>query len=241
MRPTNYIGKHAYRGNVASNYESERVIEAIWEQEQQFVGNWIRTVPKGSSILDVPAGTGRFIELFLEQQLHIYAVDISEDMLAEVRRKYPNDTENLNIRRGDAEQLSFEDNTMDYVVSWRFFHLIPLSVVRIVLGELKRVCRGTIIVQVFAVESSTRRVTWVSKLKSSVRPWWRRINPGSHTVPTTPWSHIQSFTHNEGDLLTAIKEAGLTIEKIETLETHGDSATKVFFLKSPAASWSMPA
>ncbi len=37
-------------------------------------------MPEGIKVLDVPFGTGRFVQMFLEKKMEIHGIDISEDM-----------------------------------------------------------------------------------------------------------------------------------------------------------------
>jgi len=234
MPSEDYVAKSAYHGDVAARYEEQRKGEAVWNQEQAFVEAWIRDLEAGSVILDLPAGTGRFFPFFKARGLRVHARDISEDMLAEIRRAYPwSLTEGWDVRAGDAEHLDLPNDAVDYVLSWRFFHLIPPAVIDRVLREFARVCRGTIVIQVFAVRSSGMRMAAWQRVKGWLRPLWRRLRRAS-TATECPWGHIASFSHPENDLRAAFARAGLEERRAVTLSDYQGLPTRVYFLERRA-------
>jgi ubiquinone/menaquinone biosynthesis C-methylase UbiE len=230
-----YQGKSAYRGPIASRYDEDRTVEAIWGVEQAFVGRWIATLPEGSSLLDVPAGTGRFIELCKNRGLKVWAFDVSADMVAQIHRRYPDSAREMQVAVGDAEQLALPDNAVEYVLSWRFFHLIPAPVVQRVLKEFHRVCRGTVVVQVFAV-----RPGFWGRVAAGLR---RRLGrkPAAVTAtlpaaePASPWAHIENFSHTESDLRAQFTRAGFVLDRAETIEVQHGLPNRVYFLRRAGA------
>jgi hypothetical protein len=231
MASKDYAGKSAYRGPVAARYDDDRRVEAVWLQEQEFVRAWVQTLPPGRALLDIPTGTGRFLEFFLDQKLDVYAQDISADMLAEIRRQHPAiDATKLCISPGDAEHLDLADEAVDYVLSWRFLHLVPMPVVNDVIREFRRVCRGQIVVQVFAVDPARDRGRFWPEVKNRLRPFWRLLRPLPPPEPTTPWSHITSYSHPEERLLAAFAAAGLLVDRMHTFDPATSFPTRVYFL-----------
>ena len=59
-----------YRGRVAREYESKR-FDPKWLAEERVAAEMLQQVPRGSSALDVPVGTGRLIPLLAERGLLI--------------------------------------------------------------------------------------------------------------------------------------------------------------------------
>jgi len=57
-----------------------------WRREQEVVASFLKELPRGAIILDVPVGTGRFIPCYRETALRWYGLDISRDMLREAKR-----------------------------------------------------------------------------------------------------------------------------------------------------------
>lgn len=104
-------------------------------------------LPQGGSILDLACGTGRITKFLAQRGFQVLGADISEEMLQAARKRLAN----LNCFRGvcqsDAERLPFANERFDGVVSVRFFGHIPPHVRTSMLGEMKRVSKGCVIVQ----------------------------------------------------------------------------------------------
>ncbi len=225
-RPSTYAGKTAYHGDVAVNYDRDRVGEPVWQKEQAWVETWARGVPSGAKVLDVPAGTGRFIGIFRARGAQVQAVDISEDMLAALRGQWAPDGATVVVEQGDAEALRHGDGAFDFAICWRLFHLVPADVAERVLRELARVCRGEIVVEVFGVEAGgPARLAW-SALKRKVRTWLPRRSAGAK-----PWSHITNFVHNEPALRAMMARSGLRVVRVETLTDYEGRPARVFVLR----------
>ena len=62
-RDASYIGKTAYHGEVAANYDRDRVNEPVWQREQAWVEMWSQRVPAGAVVLDVPGARGRYVKV----------------------------------------------------------------------------------------------------------------------------------------------------------------------------------
>lgn len=62
-------------------------------------------------VLDVAAGTGASAIEFMKAGAEVVAVDFSEGMIAQGRRRHPE----IDFRQGDAMNLDFPDNTFDCV------------------------------------------------------------------------------------------------------------------------------
>ncbi len=230
-KPADYAGKTAYRGPIAEHYDRDRVGEAIWQVEQQFVTDWTATLSPGQGVLDVPAGTGRFTEAFLARGLQVHAMDISDDMLAPIRRRWPAATPGLTVQAADAERLPLADGAVDCVLSWRLFHLLPAPVYRRVLQEFHRVARREVVLQVFAVRPAGQPRPFAPGLRRKLGPTWRRLRAALGGPPVQPWSHIASFSHGDDEIRQAIAAAGLVVARVH--DFGADAAgllNRVYFL-----------
>lgn len=96
------------------------------------------------SVLDLPAGTGRFTQLLQELCPGIVlAADLSEAMLAEARSKHPGALACV----ADAARLPCPDDAFDVVICIRFLHLVRDRALRIAfLREFARVARLGVII-----------------------------------------------------------------------------------------------
>lgn len=77
--------KQAYFGDVAARYDANRA-GAKWRAEQEAVREFlgrIRETLGDYSLVDIPVGTGRFLEFYREFDVAATGLDVSGDMLAE--------------------------------------------------------------------------------------------------------------------------------------------------------------
>lgn len=236
-----YIGKTAYRGEIAANYERDRVNEPVWQREQEWFEAWARRIPAGATVLDIPVGTGRFVGILRARGCKLHAVDISEDMLAEVRRRWPED-DGLVIERGDAEVLPYADASFDYIVCWRLFHLLPSATAERVLRELARVNRGTIVLEVFGVEEGGRLALALGACKRRLGRAIRRLARGTAanlsvgSKATMPWAHITNYPHAERQLRAQFARCNLRLLGAETLADYHGRPARIYFLTGGRAS-----
>lgn len=105
----------------------------------------------GASILDIPLGTGRFLEFYNEGQHTVYGIDISRDMLQEARARVLALDSNYNrddvyLVMGEAEHIPMRDNSIDYVVCIRLLNWVTKPIFKDIIKEFLRVARKGIIV-----------------------------------------------------------------------------------------------
>jgi ubiquinone/menaquinone biosynthesis C-methylase UbiE len=113
----------------------------------------LQQVPEGSSVLDLPCGSGRLISLLLAQGYRYRGADVSSHMVEAARAKWLELQQVMNVDTAvqfdveDIMALSYADNEFDAVIANRLFHHYTLRATRITaLKELARVSRGPIIV-----------------------------------------------------------------------------------------------
>lgn len=225
MSQTTYQGKFSYHGETASTYEKVRVVEAIWQKEQSWVANYLRSLQEGAYVLDIPFGTGRFVDLYDQHQMHVVGVDISGDMLKEAhKRLHTGNQPAYHLVQSDAENLSLDANSVDGVLCFRLIHLMPIEVIRRMTKEFARVSRRFVVIQVFDTSLIKNKVKAekhnpLRALLGSVR---RRVFHSSiaSSKPDMdmPWLSIPNFSYREVELLTAFQEAGLNLKAKELIE-----------------------
>lgn len=111
--------------------------------EKRWFSKWKKEFfsPLKGKILEVGIGTGKSIEYFGEGA-KVIGIDPSEKMLAKAREKLVKlDKENVILIEGDVENMKFEDNTFDYVVTSCVFCSVPNPVNG--LQEIRRVLKPT--------------------------------------------------------------------------------------------------
>ena len=126
-----------YRGDVAARYDDKRAEKDVTWRDQAIVENYLSKIAPGSPVLDIPAGTGRFIQFCLNRGLRYTGVDISADMLEVARTKVPAGA-NVELTVADARALPFEDDAFDYAIIIKFIKWLPtVETLTEVLREIK--------------------------------------------------------------------------------------------------------
>jgi 2-polyprenyl-3-methyl-5-hydroxy-6-metoxy-1,4-benzoquinol methylase len=83
-------------------------------------------VPAGAEIIDIPCGTGRLSEALLGSGYRVTAVDISQAMLDQAKRKLARFSDRVCFRLGDATELSPPEKPFAAVVCARILMHFPL-------------------------------------------------------------------------------------------------------------------
>jgi 2-polyprenyl-3-methyl-5-hydroxy-6-metoxy-1,4-benzoquinol methylase len=117
----------------------------------------LAAVQPGSHILDLPCGSGRLLEILADRGYRITCADCSEHMTRMARRRWDAiQAENRfevappEFAVRDVMQTGYPDGHFDAVICNRLFHHFRESDVRIrALSELRRVCRGPVVVSFF--------------------------------------------------------------------------------------------
>ncbi|HEX76983.1 MAG TPA: class I SAM-dependent methyltransferase [Dehalococcoidia bacterium] len=81
----------------------------------------VACVQPGKLAADIGAGTGFMTEGLIQRGLRVIAVDQSEAMVAELRRKFEG-VDTIDYRIGKAESLPVEDEGIDYVFANMLLH-----------------------------------------------------------------------------------------------------------------------
>ncbi|HEV2562313.1 MAG TPA: class I SAM-dependent methyltransferase [Rhizomicrobium sp.] len=137
-----------YTGGIAADYEAERTVAPQWAKEQAATERFLATLPAGATILDVPVGTGRFLEFYKKFGLVPTGLDISPDMLASAKAKAAALNLDIKLAQGDIRRLDAADKGFEAALCVRFVNWIDFAGTEAVLAELSRVARSTLIVSV---------------------------------------------------------------------------------------------
>jgi ubiquinone/menaquinone biosynthesis C-methylase UbiE len=81
----------------------------------------IAGVERGARAADIGAGTGFFTEALVSRGVSVIAVDQSEGMLQEMRRKFAG-VEGIEYRVGDAEHLPIPNEEVGHVLANMYLH-----------------------------------------------------------------------------------------------------------------------
>lgn len=120
-----------YHGKKAAIYDESRVGTAAWEAEHKAVESLLSDGP----VIDVPCGTGRFVELYRRRGIDAVGVDISHDMLAIAKRN------GMKCQHGSIYDLRGRYHT---AVCIRFFHLVEAPEVLRAMASLAAISEHVI-------------------------------------------------------------------------------------------------
>lgn len=199
--------KSRYRGSVAEEYDSRRTGTDKWEREQNAVAEYLDRIVDGRSdltVLDVPVGTGRFMDLYREYSLAVVGVDVSPDMLDRAREKLADDDGRVTFLVGDVMDLDDVDVDPDVVVCIRFLNWLTLGDVRRALSNVVSKSPSHLVVGVRLRTSTRHRV---------LGPL-RRLY---HAVRGTTESKTR--IHDERSVLRAFSALGLSVEGRTLVDT----------------------
>jgi demethylmenaquinone methyltransferase/2-methoxy-6-polyprenyl-1,4-benzoquinol methylase len=135
------------------------------------------------TVLDVATGTGAVArELIAEKGCTVVGLDQSPEMLAEARRRLPDD---VKLIEGRAEQLPFPDATFDALTFTYLLRYVDDPAAT--LQELTRVVRpeGTIAGLEFAVPHGLWRPLWELYMRVGLPTAGRALSPG--------WAEVGGF------------------------------------------------
>lgn len=92
---------------------------------------------EGVKVLEVGVGTGKNL-VYYPDNLDVTGIDFSKKMLEKAREKISN-KENIKLIEMDAQNMNFDDNTFDTVITSCVFCSVPDPVEG--LKEIRRVCK----------------------------------------------------------------------------------------------------
>lgn len=142
-----------YYGGRASGYEERRASRPFWAKENATVEAMLSDLPRDSSILDIPVGTGRYAPIYQRLGFSALGLDVSSDMLDVARGNIASIGFDMEIRRGDALNIESADQSFDAAVCTRLVNwFLPSEMIRTVC-ELMRVSRRVIL----SIELSDRK------------------------------------------------------------------------------------
>lgn len=163
-----------YLGEDASHYEAKRIGTLKWLGEDRKVKEFLADLPKGTSILDIPCGTGRFFPFYHEKRFIVLGMDISPDMVAEAKKRAGND---ILVQVGSIFNIIGACRAFEVVVCIRFLNLIEAADLQHALAEMQHVARSRVI---FTLRVRQKNPTGhyhsphaISLIEESLLPGWK--------------------------------------------------------------------
>lgn len=161
-------GADKYHGTIAQNYDAKRVDDPKWTIEQKIITDMLSDLPAGTTVLDCPVGTGRFLQFYLEKGFKFLGVDLSGDMLIQSAIKCgasPDDirewiakskqagsiipvtidTDKGELAQGDVRNTGLPDKCVEAAVMCRLTRWLSPEDCQRALRELQRIVKSRII------------------------------------------------------------------------------------------------
>jgi len=152
-----------YYGLCAEQYLSKRRKQDYWHLEQKIMEELLKEFPTGISVLDVPFGTGRFVPFYTQMGMKIVGLDASKDMIEVARRELAENFGSCVVKVGDAVALPFKNGEFELCVCFRFLsHIVSYDQAKVVLAELRRVCKKHLIVQLRVRQEAAPKISNVA-------------------------------------------------------------------------------
>ena len=108
-----------YFDRVAQDWDDMR--ENFFSDEVRVIALSTASVQKGKIAADIGAGTGFISEGLIQEGLQVIAVDQSEAILKEMKKKFA-DIKTIDYRIGQAQTLPIPDATVDYAFANMYLH-----------------------------------------------------------------------------------------------------------------------
>lgn len=131
-----------YTGRTAEKYDLSRAGSGRWKREADVIVPMLHAIPRGASLIDIAAGTGRWVPVYKERELSPVLIDSSNDMLRQAMQKAAALGLDLQIVCESALAPTPFPRA-EYAVVTNFFNWIPLRDVEAVLQKViaAGVCR----------------------------------------------------------------------------------------------------
>jgi hypothetical protein len=134
--------KRDFGGANAAGYNQRRECDPKWLVEQRMVEKLLQEEAPGTTVLDIPCGTGRFFGCYKTLGLNVLGVDKSPDMLKEAAK---NGGAGIELREGDILDLDLEDKSFDVAVMVRMTRWLSPEQNKQAIAALKRIVKRRII------------------------------------------------------------------------------------------------
>ncbi len=133
------MGKSNYYNRIADIYDQSRwLTESVAEEVVNFILTLVNARPD-KSFLEPGVGTGLNVLPLIKQGYSVTGIDISQEMLNQLRQKLHEVPPNLNLIHADASRLPFSNESFDVVLTVHMIHTVDNW--KTFLDEIERVLK----------------------------------------------------------------------------------------------------
>lgn len=166
-------GARKYTGSVATGYDAKRTESPKWHAEQAILEGIIDALPAGSTIIDVPVGTGRLVAAYERNDHRWVGMDLSADMLTETQAKVTK-PELAGLLQGDVTkevENVFGPSSFDAAFMIRLTRWLSPEQRFWALRQLQYVSRSKI---VFTARIANHPYAYpIEAIEAAIEPVWR--------------------------------------------------------------------
>jgi ubiquinone/menaquinone biosynthesis C-methylase UbiE len=194
------MGSKKYFDKVAHQWDEMRkgfFSEAVREKAFSVAG-----VESGKIAADIGAGTGFVTEGLIRKGLQVIAVDQSDVMLKEMRKRFF-DVEGIEYIEGESEKLPIPDESVDYVFANMYLHHVdsPLNAMK----EMRRILKpgGKLVItdmdkHTFEFLKREHHDRWMGFEREDVRRWLEEAGLKNAVVDCAEESCCAQSENGEG-------------------------------------------
>ena len=142
---------------------------------------WRRSILSelSGSVLEIGVGTGKNLKYY-SPDCKVTAIDISPKMLHRAKKRAQG-MDNISLMVMDAENLTFADDSFDYVITTFVLCSIPNPVVA--LREMRRVCKPDgVVINLEHMRSSNWMLTLLENILNPLSVFFMGVNLNRRTV-----------------------------------------------------------
>jgi ubiquinone/menaquinone biosynthesis C-methylase UbiE len=157
--------------------EWDKMRETFFSESVREKAYAVAGLQSGRTAGDIGAGTGFIAEGLVKRGLKVFAVDQSEAMLAQMRKKF-SDFDGVEYLVGAAENLPVPDETLDYAFANMYLHHVPSPPEAI--KEMVRTLKvgGKLVItdldeHTFEFLRDEHHDRWMGFKREDVREWFR--------------------------------------------------------------------
>lgn len=177
-------------------YVVPRLLQFAMKQHRMIPYRERLTAQACGDVLEVGIGSGLNLPLYPASVRHVIGIDTSEPMLAMASEVSAAGHVSAELLRGSVETLSFEDHSIDTVVTtWTLCSIVNVGAA---LHEMRRVLKPE--GQLLFVEHGRSPDPRVSRWQDRLTPAWKRFAGGCHL--NRPVRHM-------------LETAGFRIDRVE--------------------------
>lgn len=174
MKPNEVVAEHFnQRGRYYANFYRQGIPSGHFFNQRLALVYELLANHRSAKILDLGCGPGLTADHLLKQGHEFFGIDISEVMIDECRRRFP-DSASAHFSVGDFQKLDFPDHSFDVILCMGALEYIDHDKVDRAVAEMTRVLKPDGVV-IFSLLSEQSLYNWTERAGWRAKPVIRRL------------------------------------------------------------------